>query len=172
MPDSDQRSQERSNVFLAATLLGGARPTAVRIRNISVSGALVEAPSLPSPGTAVRLVRGDLSARGMIAWVSASHGGLTFLGPIDVEAWVKRVGHSGQQRVDGVVAALRSSGPVPPDLLDGRGADTLRSISAELDEVCENLATSAEVSIAVGEQLLKLDSIAHALRQIASDRTR
>lgn len=120
----------------------------------------------------MRLVRGDLSARGMIAWVSASHGGLTFLGPIDVEAWVKRVGHSGQQRVDGVVAALRSSGPVPPDLLDGRGADTLRSISAELDEVCENLATSAEVSIAVGEQLLKLDSIAHALRQIASDRTR
>jgi hypothetical protein len=169
LPETDQRSAGRSNVFLAAVLHGGAGAAPVRIRNISATGALIEATSLPPAGTAVRLVRGDLCAGGELAWTSARHAGIRFADAVDVEAWVKRVGHSGQQRVDGVVAALRRSESVPQELQEGARVDSLRSISAALDELCATLA-GGDVSLGLGEQLIKLDAIAQALRRVATGR--
>lgn len=169
MPQSDQRSHGRSNVFLTAVLDSGAARSAVRIRNLSASGALVEATGLPPVGTAVRIVRGDLSASGTLAWADAGHAGISFSAEIDVATWVRRVGHGGQQRVDGVVAALRNSAP-PPNHPKSTSAESLPEISAALDKLCEDLAASASLSVELGEQLLKLDSIAHAVRRIASGR--
>jgi hypothetical protein len=169
LPETDQRSAGRSNVFLAAVLHGGATAVPVRIRNISATGALIEATSLPSAGTAVRLVRGDLCASGELAWTTARHAGIRFVDAIHVEGWVKRVGHSGQQRVDTVVEALRRSESVPPELQEGARVDSLRSISAALDELCAGLA-GGDVTLELGEQLIKLDAIAQALRRIATGR--
>jgi hypothetical protein len=170
LAETDQRSAGRSNVFLSAVLHGGAGPAPVRIRNISPTGALIEAASLPPAGTAIQLVRGDLCASGEIAWTSAGHAGIRFVDAVDVEGWVKRVGHSGQQRVDGVVAALRRSESVPPELQKGGSLDSLRSISTALDELCGTLA-AADVPLELGEQLIKLDSIAQALRRVATGRS-
>jgi hypothetical protein len=142
----------------------------VRIRNLSPNGALVEATSLPPVGSAVCLMRGDLSARGTLAWVGGNHAGISFSGAIEVAAWVKRAGHGGQQRVDGLVAALRSSAPLPNELRASRSMDSLPQISAALDKLCEDLAASSTLSLDLGDELLKLDSIAHALRQIAGAR--
>lgn len=64
MPNGDQRSEGRSNVFLTASLDTGAAQVAVRIRNIASRGMLIEASSLPAVGTRVTLVRGQLSAVG------------------------------------------------------------------------------------------------------------
>jgi hypothetical protein len=169
LPETDQRSAGRSNVFLAAVLHGGTAAVPVRIRNISATGALIEGRSLPPAGTAVRLVRGELSAVGELAWSSTGHAGIRFADAVDVEGWVKRVGHSGQQRVDGVVAALRRSESVPPELQKGGSVDSLRSISAALDELCAGLV-AADVSLELGEQLIKLDAIAQALRRVATGR--
>lgn len=166
MPRSDQRSQGRSNVFLTAVLDSGIGRSAVRIRNLSATGALIEGSALPPVGTAVRVLRGDLSACGTLAWADRGHAGISFAAEIDVAAWVRR--HNGQQRVDGVIVALRSSAPLLDHRKGGASADSLPEISAALDKLCDDLAANSGMSIELGEQLVRLDSIAQALRQIAS----
>jgi hypothetical protein len=163
----ENRSEGRSNVFLAARLDGGGASTAVRIRNISARGALVDGRTLPPVGTPVRLTRGRFSAVGQLAWAGEGQAGVNFDCEIDVPSWVQRVGHGGQQRVDGVIAALRS-GVRPPEAHHG-GADlSLGEISAALDETCERLAQTPIMSIAFGEELIKLDSLAQSLRRLAT----
>lgn len=164
----DKRSQGRANVFLTASLQTGVATIPVRIRNISSRGALVEAASFPPIGTRVRLVRGELSTVGELAWVGAGQGGINLTAEIKPNLWVKRVGASGQPRVDGVIAALRSSGTVPTELQDAGDPPSLAAISAELDEVCESLAGTPNISIELGENLLKLDSVAQNLRRFAT----
>ena len=141
--------------------------TAVRIRNISRRGALVDAPVLPPVGTRVRLVRGRLAAAGQLAWAGAGQAGLNFDSEIDVARWVQRAPNAEQQRGDGVVAALRSGVPVAPELPE-RGAGSLHSISAELDQICERLAQTQRMSVEFGEELIALDTIAQALRRLAA----
>jgi hypothetical protein len=165
--DVDKRSEGRANVFLAAALASGADVTAVRIRNISSHGALVEAPALPAVGTRVRLLRGELSAVGQLAWSGAGQAGITFSGSVRVENWVKRVDDRGQQRVDGVIAALRGTGSVPAELLDAGADQSLAAMSAALDVICERLSSTPDMSLELGEELVRLDSLAQALRRLA-----
>ena len=164
----ENRSSGRSNVFLTATLDCGGRTMPVRIRNLSARGALVDGKALPPAGTRVRLLRGRLSALGEIAWETEVQGGLKFDGDVDVASWVQRLGHSGQERVDGVIAALRS-GEAPPKFKDKPAAqESLPVISAALDQICERLASHPAMSIELGEDLMKLDAIAQSLRRIAT----
>jgi hypothetical protein len=166
---AEGRAEGRSNVFLTATLDSGGASTTVRIRNLSVHGALLDGPALPPVGTRVRLKRGRLSVAGHLAWEGEGQRGLKFDAEIDVASWVRRVGHSGQERIDGVLASLRSSGNVPPELEDGQQRESLPVISAALDQLCERLATMPGISVEFGEELLRLDSIAQSLRRLATD---
>lgn len=102
-------------------------------------------------------------------WEAAGQAGLCFGHDINVNEWVERVGHSGQQRVDQAIAALRRSAPVPEGLQASSNACSLAAISAALDEVCDHVAAMPNLSIELGEELLKLDAIAHSLRQAAMD---
>lgn len=165
-PIAEHRSEGRSNVFLAATLDGGGKSTHVRIRNISAHGALVDGRALPPVGTPIRLTRGRLWVAGQLAWAGEEQVGLNFDREIEVASWVQRVGHSGQQRIDGVIAALRSGGTIAPDPQDG-GAESLSSISAVLDQICERLAQMQGMSVEFGEELLKLDSVSQSLHRLA-----
>ena len=170
LASADHRKDGRSNVFLTATLDTGKGVTAVRIRNLSPRGALLDQASLPSVGTRVSLKRGKLIALGEVAWLARGQGGINFDRDIDVTSWVQRVGHSGQQRVDGVVAAIRNSGKVPSKLQTSSSDDSLPAISAALDQVCEMLASAPGMSVELGEELLKLDTIAQSLRRLATGR--
>jgi hypothetical protein len=171
MPRPDNRSEGRSNVFLTASLDTGTARIPVRIRNLASRGALVESSSLPPVGTRVRLVRGELIATGDLTWDGSGQGGINFCDPIDVESWVKRVGHAGQQHIDRAVAALRGKGETPADW-DGAGSlGNLGAISIALDSLCERLSGTADMSIELGEDLVKLDTIAQALRRIATGKT-
>src|SRR5690348_9262024 len=164
----ENRSRGRSNVFLTATLDCGGRTMPVRIRNLSPRGALVDGRALPPAGTRIRLLRGRLSALGEIAWETQVQGGLKFDSDVDVASWVQRLGNIGQERVDGVIAALRS-GEAPPKGKDQPAAgESLPVISAALDQICERLATHPVMSIELGEDLMKLDAIAQSLRRIAT----
>ena len=164
--DKDHRSHGRSNVFLAAALDTGAASMPVRIRNISRRGALVEGAAFPPIGAGVRLVRGGLVAPGRLAWQGERHAGLNFDEEIDVESWVRRTGHSGQQRVDKIVAAIRSAEPVDAgDQVPRPGS--LTALSAALDEQCERFASSDSFPLEPGEDLIRLDVIAQSLREIA-----
>lgn len=168
-PDTNHRSQDRSNVFLSAALVAGSTPVPVRVRNLSSRGALLDGGSLPPAGSTVRLVRGALTAEARIAWQADGQAGIRFAREIDVIAWTKRVGHPGQRQVDDALAALRGGSPVPaaaahPD------APSLKRISAELDTICERLAGSPAMTVELGEELVKLDSLARELQQLTGAR--
>lgn len=96
----DERQSERKNLFLSAVIDTplGRRPA--RIRNMCVSGALVEAPDIPEEGSFVSLRRGALHARGRVAWRTHDRGGLALSSAIDVDAWLAPPANSRQAEVD------------------------------------------------------------------------
>lgn len=161
----DDRDAVRSNVFLTAVIEGPGGPFPVRIRNVSVGGALLEAPRLPPQGTRVDLHRGHLRANGEIAWRNQDQCGVRFNDNIVVAAWVKRIGHVGQERVDRTVASLRRGSAEPTEYPPKE--DDLRTLSATLDGICERLANSKDLSVEMAEELLRLDAIAQSLRRLA-----
>jgi hypothetical protein len=167
---AENRAEGRSNVFLTATLDSGATPTPVRIRNLSARGALIDGTSLPPVGARVRLTRGKHTAVGELTWAGPGQGGVNFDREIDVASWVQRVGHGGQERVDGVIASIRSTGAVPSDLADDAAPESLPVISSALDQVCERLARIPGMSLELGEELIKLDTIAQSLRRLVTGR--
>jgi hypothetical protein len=138
------------------------------VRNLSPSGALLDGGSLPAPGAKVRLLRGALSAHGEIAWQSGEQAGVRFAEPIGVAEWVKRVGHPGQQRVDEAIAALRGRDPVARSG-DKPAAPSLDGIAAEIHAICERLAGSSSMTVELAEELVKLDTLAQAIRRLAPD---
>ena len=140
----------------------------VRVRNLSTRGAFIDGGSLPPPGATIRLVRGSLSADGEIAWAGDGHAGVRFDAEIDVAAWVKRVGHAAQQRVDeAVVSIRRNEAPAPV-----RPLPSLDWIAAELDSICERLAASSGLTVELGEELVRLDSLARLLQQVSKSAKR
>lgn len=167
---SDNRSEGRSNVFLAATLSAGARQIPVRIRNISTRGALIEGSGLPSAGSQIGLMRGPLSIAGHLAWEGNRAAGLNFDSEIVVADWVRGSGHGGQQRVDQVVAALRASSKIPAAPPEESQSASLAAISAALERICERLASHPGMSIELGEELVEIDTIAQILRKFAAER--
>jgi hypothetical protein len=159
----------RSNVFLGAVLDVAETPHAVRVRNLAIRGALLEGAELPTAGTGVRLRRGTLAATGEIAWAEGAQRGVRFDGTIDVSEWIRPAGHAGQQWIDSTIAALRTN-PRALNLLvpDARKEqESLDSLVAELEQVCERLAAVPDLSTDAAEQLIKLDAIGTAIRRIA-----
>jgi hypothetical protein len=167
--DDDPRDAVRANVFLTAILDASGVTYAVRVRNISVTGALIDGDQLPPNGASVRLSRGQLEACGEVAWEDGDYRGLRFSSPVDVQAWVKKVGHNGQREVDQKLALLRQPGRKNPIALvvdDRSSADTPHRVSVDLDSLCEELAACPRMSVEFGEQLIRIDTIAQRLRKI------
>jgi hypothetical protein len=162
MPES--RTDHRSNVFLTATLVMAGASVVVRVRNISVRGALIDGTGLPPQGAAVALRRGSLIAHGEIAWPTGGGCGIRFDTDIDVASWTRRVEHPGQQTVDEMVALIRR--PAASDAVSRVPAtqeDSIASISADLVEACERIAARPELVEVLAEELLRLDAIAQRL---------
>jgi hypothetical protein len=169
---TDPRENRRSNVFLAATLLAAGVSHAVRVRNISETGALLDGPTLPSEGATINLRRGSLSADGEVAWQKKGQCGVRFGASVVVSDWVKRIEHGGQARVDQMVALVRNlpgSSPGRPTLAHVETEDSLQSISADLVKVCERLASVHVIVAEHGEELLQLDAIAQRIRHLLTE---
>lgn len=153
-PRVEARAASRSNMFIAAVLSWADSSSAVKIRNMSPSGALVEAPVLPPSGTAVRLVRGSLAIDGTAIWLDEDRCGLRFQSLAVVREWMAPASHHEQARVDRTVALLkdgavpfqdvRSQHPAQPRTSNGL---TGAALAADLREVLELLSTlSAELA--------------------------
>ena len=165
----DPRTDQRSHVFLMAVLRAGTTSCPVRVRNISIHGALLEGNSLPSEKQIVALRRGSLSVSGQIAWIAGQHCGIRFSKPITVAEWVDRAGPVGQQRIDSVVAEFRRNSRPEfateyPALKRGPGA--LEEFSLSLLQTCERIAELPGMSVELAEELLKIEATAHALRDV------
>jgi hypothetical protein len=162
----EPRADPRSNVFLTAILCAGPARDGVRIRNLSSHGALLEGASLPAEGAIVEIKRGSLTASGDIAWSREQHCGLRFHSTIDVARWIERAGPIGQQRIDAAIADFRREPSRPPSFAvlpvelkhPGFG-----SLSEEILAICERMANLPTLSIAVAEQILKIEAAARAI---------
>jgi hypothetical protein len=156
-------------VFLTATLVAGGMPRAVRVRNISVKGALIDGVSLPTQGTSVALRRGDLHVEGEVAWQEGTQCGLRFRTEVTVVDWVRRIGHPGQQRVDRIVSNIRGQSPAPhPAVSRDTGSESLEMIAKSLTILSERLAGDPALLSDHANDLLELDAIAQRLRQLVA----
>ena len=77
-----RRAQQRLRTRLSATLETTSRRYAVTMRNISVGGALIEAPELPPIGRTVALRRNTIDVLATVVWTEPGLCGLEFLEPI------------------------------------------------------------------------------------------
>ena len=115
MDSSDTPSPRapRKNLFLAASILSGALSTAARIRNLSETGALIDAPALPNIGEHLRLVRSEVEIGGKVVWRSGNRCGVEFEGRISIDDWIAGKCISshravGQARVDEIQRLVRA----------------------------------------------------------------
>lgn len=139
------------STYLAATLYCDGACSAVRIRNIAATGALVEGGPEPSAGTLVQLVRGELIVHGLVAWSAEAQFGLKFSGCIDVQEWLAAPGNRHQQWVDGVVDLVKA-GAVPfPVASAGRSEDEGKCVSTA--DLAGDLARASELIGNLGEVL-------------------
>lgn len=103
----------RSNMFIAGVLYWGESSAPARVRNMSRSGALLEAPVLPASGTAVRLARGSLSAQAVVAWVGTGRCGIRFTSQVVVRDWLAPPRNPRQPLVDEMVLAVKLGAGAP-----------------------------------------------------------
>lgn len=159
------RIDPRSNVFLGAVLYVGSKSWPVRIRNLSMTGALVDGRNLPAKGTTVRLQRGGLSADGKIAWQHQNHAGISFGDAVSIAEWVRPTFHAGQRKVDMVVAAIRNeveAGAQPQPAKTGDQPVTPELLSRELQQICQ-IITGLPMSVELAEAVARIDAVANAL---------
>jgi PilZ domain len=101
----DRRRAGRYAVGLGEAVVTGQGGTQVTIRDLSLTGALIEGAELPAAGT-VTLTHGTLHIAAAIAWSDGGRAGLQFDRPLPVEQLFTIV-HSAQfRRGEGVPAAL------------------------------------------------------------------
>lgn len=178
---ADMRGQPRSSMFLACVLRTASGQVPVRVRNMSPSGALVEAPMATAVGSSVQLIRGSLQVRATVAWVSDQRCGLHFASEVVVSAWLKASGPTHQGRVDDMVTQIRERGvtsasqPSSPANIrsDPRSppqmAGDLELVHRLLERLEDELTSDPETLARHGVDLQKLDIGMQMIRAIAAD---
>lgn len=166
---TEDRAEPRTNLFVAATIATDAMSGPVRLRNISPSGAKVEAAELPDVGMRVRLRRGTLSVSGVVGWRNGKAMGMRFDRPTDVQLWLPS-GQSSQQQVDCVVKALKQGENPAPTPAPARNSESyeLLSIADLLDGLGDALSEDPDVVAKYYAKLQVLDIATQKLRQIGS----
>ena len=173
--DGELRRQPRSSIFLAAVLRTEDDQIPVKIRNMSSSGALVDSPLAPPPGTKVSLVRGALIAHGSVVWSSSDRCGLSFSSELSVKRWLAAPSKPEQERIDDIVALVRT-GALPtimagetdvvssPPRSDLQLIDDLEWIIKLMEHLEDELVSSSETVARHGTKLQNLDIAMQMLR--------
>ena len=90
---TQKRQPKRSRVLLLGLLEGASGPQEVRVRDVSTNGALVDASNQPSVGETVRLIVGDESIKGRVAWIDGAWFGVEFDEPLSAQTLADTVGN-------------------------------------------------------------------------------
>lgn len=139
-PAQEGRQQARTHLFVAATLYADGSSMPVKIRNMSQSGALIEAAELPDVGERIALRRGQLQANGWIAWRVERRAGVRLEATVHVADWMSRQVSASQERIDALLTVVRNEGPkadgLPPPQCQSDSIDAeLRQLRADLAEL-------------------------------------
>jgi hypothetical protein len=89
-----RRAEPRYSVLLAGRAIAASCSGPVTIRDLSLSGALLDGPSLPPLGRLLILKRGPFEIAGRIAWRKGNRAGLRFERPLAAEALSAIVGRA------------------------------------------------------------------------------
>jgi hypothetical protein len=88
---TQNRRTRRSPVLLAASVEVAGLPVAVKLRNLSAEGALVQGTRLPVEGSLTFFQRNDLRVKARVAWVHGEFAGIAFDGPLPKEDVLRNV---------------------------------------------------------------------------------
>lgn len=109
--NSCRRRSSRSKVLLAATLRLPDRTQAVKLRDLSANGALVEGAGDLALNELVTLCRNDLAVPGVVAWSNGKHAGISFSRPLSPEVVLRQIPSPAERKVvDHKRPALRQRG--------------------------------------------------------------
>lgn len=175
VPYVEPRIEQRTNMFVMASLSARGASGPVKVRNLSPTGALIEGGVLPMPGEPVSLLRGSLRSDGKVVWSQNGRAGLRFNALVHVSDWLpKGVNQSGQQRTDSMVREIKADNlarPQPAVYRDvapsGVTCSDLEGLIRELDALAEVLSEDDLVIIRHGARLQVLDATSQALRKLA-----
>lgn len=160
-------------MFVLATMAAPNASGPVKIRNMSLSGALIEGEALPRIGEQLRLQRGELTASGRIVWRREGKAGLRFEHAVEVSRWLP-TGSGGQQQVDQTFHDLRSAtahakvSPMEQIEASPVGTEDLLKVAAALDALADDLAEDAAVVARYSAKLQSLDIASQLLRRFAA----
>lgn len=167
-------------MFLSAMLCSEQATAPVRIRNMSVSGALVEAAAVPLPADCISLVRGNLIVGGTVVWAAQGRCGIRFDAVVDVKQWLAPAANSEQLRVDDMVRLVRSGGkPTAPEAgvitksVSRAGAveteivDDLRRASILLSALGDDLSEDMAVIARHGSRLQNIDIVLQTMEIVS-----
>jgi hypothetical protein len=87
-----KREPKRSRVFLSAQVDAGLGPIAVRIRDISSTGALLESDFAPRGDETLELTCGSTTLRARVAWADRGWFGIEFFTPLVIGDLVDATG--------------------------------------------------------------------------------
>lgn len=183
-PDQPQGSPRapRTNMFVIAELSSASATGKIKIRNMSVGGAMVEGAALPALAAHCRILRGELELEGEIVWVAGNRAGIRFDGTAHVAQWLPNAGRS-QADVDRVVAAAKSGimpgdypasspGVAAPAPLMSRAIDARQaaSVADQLEDLADALSGDIDVVSRHMGKLQALDLAVQTLRKLADQR--
>jgi hypothetical protein len=94
--DGEGRREPRFSLLLCVKLLTARGALPARLRDLSLSGALVEGYGLPPAGSTLFLVRGDLELSARVAWQRDDRAGLEFHIPLTESQLIAEVNPSRQ----------------------------------------------------------------------------
>jgi hypothetical protein len=169
----------RTNLLLSAWIETGAGESAIRVRNLSEGGAMLEGAALPATGERLLLRRTALAVAGTCMWRSGNRCGVRFDHPISVRQWastMRAATSAGQQRVDSIQAVIRAGGhaaPTDPLATPGKAivitnvADEVAAAARLIRALSDRLAEDMAVIVAHGEALQQLDPLAQTLDHLA-----
>lgn len=158
-------------MFVMASVSADTASGAVKIRNLSPHGALIESSALPAAGESVELRRGSLFVAAQVAWRQGNKAGLRFDRPVEVTDWLPSA-HSAQKSVENAFQQVKAGLAGPPVGLpverDSNDPDQLRRIARALDLLADALADDAAIVMRHPEKLQVLDIASQILRKLAA----
>jgi hypothetical protein len=88
---TQNRTSRRSPVLLAACIDVDGAQVAVKLRNLSERGALIEGDRLPREGAETCFQRNELVRRSRVVWVQGRYAGVAFDCPLNPEELLRQV---------------------------------------------------------------------------------
>ena len=161
---------------MVAMLYFGQASTPVRVRNLSMTGALIEGADLPPAGTEIVLRRGNLEAAGAAIWSNSGRAGLSFYWPVAVSAWLPTKEPTRQAQVERIAFEVKQGrraldiAPLPPigDAPQSTPAvvTELVALQAELIQLADKLSHDM-ILVATYPEVQFLDAAAQRIGTVA-----